>query len=179
MHLVRRDILSSFKGTNWYFLPRASCAKLLELFFPSTQKKRGGGVNIGMTECGKKSRNSSRQSLAEPAAFYCAKLKPLPATKLLRSIRNTSPSYTHELDSEGMTSLHTTGSSTSYILPVGRSHFYNASIDIAGNWIFLWEGRFATFVAKRLTVNSLFRAYAELKFYQRNLQSATINERCW
>jgi hypothetical protein len=28
-----------------------------------------------------------------------------------------------ELDSEGMTSLHTTGSSTPYVLPVGWSHF--------------------------------------------------------
>jgi len=43
---------------------------------------------------------------------FTAKLRAPLTTKLLRSIRNTSPSYPHELDSEGMTSLHTTGSST-------------------------------------------------------------------
>lgn len=68
-------------------------------------------------------KNRATGNRSQSRRRFTAKLKPPSATKLLRSIRNTSPSYPHELDSEGMTSLHTTGSSSPYILPAGWSHF--------------------------------------------------------
>lgn len=75
-------------------------------FFSPPREKARDKVNIGMSECkkgkgAKKIAQQPREIANRAGGTLPLKLKP-PATKLLHSIRNTSPSYTrmNSLDSE-------------------------------------------------------------------------------
>lgn len=123
IYLARRAFHPSSETRTNTFCYEHHARNSRSFLFTKKKKKKRDKVNIGIAECRKKKIAQQLGNRSQSQRHFTAKLKPPLTTKLLRSIRNTSPSYPHELDSEGMTSLHTTGSSTPCILPVGWSHF--------------------------------------------------------
>lgn len=124
----------------------------------------------------KKSRNSSRQSLAEPAAFYCAKLKPPPPrlqSYFVRFAIRHLPTRTNSIQREWPHYIqldHQLHACCQRDAATSRQcwHWYCWKLNILTR-----EGRFAAVVSWN-GWRSSWRTLC-FKFYQRDLQSRRVS----
>lgn len=141
--------------------------EIVRAFFLKKKKRKRDKVNIGMAECGREKKNhattpGNRSQSRRHFTVRNWNHRRLQSYFVRFAIRHL-PTRTNPIQREWPHYIQLDHQLHTYCQWKRRPFLDNAGIDIAGNWIFLREERFATFVVKTAgdkVVNSLFRAYA-------------------